>query len=75
MECDLPNVHRSSGGVTENSPEDISISVEEENAIRYMAGYVVRKLNKKFHSMNFLVEKDRENITESYSAEWITLID
>ena len=54
---------------------DIIISNEEENAIRYMAGYVIRKLNKKQCSVDFLIEKDRNSIAENKSTEWVNLID
>ena len=40
-----------------------------------MAGYVIWKLSRNFHSMDLLVESDKENITELYSMEWINLID
>ena len=32
----------------------INISSDEENAIHYMAGYVIRQLRKKYYSMDFL---------------------
>ena len=53
---------------------NIIIPYEEENAICYMAGYVIRKLKKQY-SVDFLIEKDKDNIAETKSTEWINLID
>ena len=49
----------------------VSITHDEENAIRYMAGYVLYKLKKKQHAVDDLVQKDRDHITETSSNEWI----
>lgn len=38
----------------------IEFTYEEENAIRYMAGYVIRKLKEKDHYVEFLVDSDKE---------------
>ena len=54
---------------------NIIISYEEENAVRYMAGYVIRKLNKKHYSVDFLIEKDKDSIAETKSTKWVNLID
>ena len=54
---------------------EVSITHDEENAIRYMAGYVLRKLKKKRHAVDGLIQKDREYIAETSSNEWIKLID
>ena len=58
-----------------NSSIDVSISHEEENAIRYMGGYVIRKLNKKQYSVDCLIEKNKDSIAETSSTEWVNLID
>lgn len=55
--------------------QSISISYEEENAIRYMAGYVIRKLNKKQDSVDCLIEKNKDSMAETSSSEWVNLID
>ena len=55
--------------------DEDSITHDEENAIRYMAGYVLHKLKKKQYTVDDLIQKDREYITETSSNEWIKLID
>ena len=48
---------------------------EEENAIRYMAGYVVRSLQKMADEVKMLIETDKKCIQESSSTDWINIID
>jgi len=38
----------------------IEFTYEEENAIRYMGGYVIRKLREKHQDVEFLVDSDKE---------------
>lgn len=52
---------------------NITLTYEEENAIRYMSGYVIRKL--KCGPTDFLVRKNKAEIAEVESSEWIALID
>ena len=59
----------------EGNRDEVSITPDEENAIRYMAGYVLHKLKKKQYAVDDLIQKDREYITETSSNEWIRLID
>ena len=59
----------------EGDRDEVSITPDEENAIRYMAGYVLHKLKKKQYAVDDLVQKDREYITETSSNEWIRLVD
>ena len=53
----------------------VSITHDKENAIRYMAGYVLCKLRKKQHAVDSFIQKDQDYITETSSNEWIKLID
>lgn len=46
---------------------------EEENAIRYMGGYVIRKLKEKDLDVGFLEDSDK--YLESQSSDWINAID
>ena len=55
--------------------DEVSITHDEENAIRYMDGYVLHKLKKKWHAVDGLIQKDQEYITETSSNEWIKSID
>ena len=55
--------------------DEVSIMNDKENAIQYMAGYVLYKLKKKCHAVDGLIQKDRDFITETSSSEWIKLID
>ena len=56
-------------------------SYEEENAIRYVGGYVVAALKKRSTDMELLagldhlIEKDQEKIRSSESAVWVKAID
>ena len=51
----------------------IEMTYEEENAIRYMGGYVIRKLKKKHFDIEFLIVDQTFSTMES--SEWINLID
>ena len=55
----------------------MQFTYEEENAIRYMAGFVVRKVQKKLDAkdVEMLIESDKAAITGSSSAEWVNIID
>ena len=61
------------------APEDndeARLTYEEENAIRYMAGYVVRNLQRKMAGeVEMLIETDKKHIQESNSTDWINIID
>ncbi|XP_065899137.1 uncharacterized protein [Dysidea avara] len=61
------------------APEDndeARLTYEEENAIRYMAGYVVRNLQRKMaDEVEMLIETDKKRIQESNSTDWINIID
>ena len=56
---------------------EIQFTHEEENTIRYMAGFVVRKMQKKLDvkDVEMLTENDEATITDSSSAEWVNIID
>ena len=65
---------------TESTHSEIdaaTLTFEEENAIRYMAGYVVHKLQKKLQKekVEMLIEADQTAIQDSNSTEWISIID
>ena len=53
------------------------LTYEEENAVRYMAGYVVHKLQKKLgkEEVEKLIETDKTTIQDSSSTEWTNIID
>ena len=61
----------------EDGNVEAHFTFEEENAIRYMAGYVVRKLQKKFETEDIamLIENDKSTILDANSAEWVNIID
>jgi len=59
----------------ETAQEEVSITLDEENAIRYMAGYVLRKLKNNKIAIDYLVQKDREYIDQTSSTQWVKLID
>ena len=53
----------------------VEFTYEEENAIRYMGGYVIRKLKeKKDLDVDFLEDTDKEYL-HSHSTDWINAID
>ena len=53
----------------------IEFTYEEENAIRYMGGYVIRKLReKKDLNVGFLEDSDKEYL-HFHSTDWINAID
>jgi len=52
---------------------DVQFTYEEENAIRYMGGYVIKKLQSK-HDVEFLVDLDKE-FQDTESSEWTNAID
>ena len=54
---------------------DIQFTYEEENAIRYMGGYVVRKLKEKKHDVEFLVNSRNKACLEAQSSDWINAVD
>lgn len=68
------------------SEEDVTLTYEEENAIRYAAGYVLRSVRKKVMKSQ---HANKENIVETIdslaqncdvddddvSSEWVTLVD
>ena len=55
---------------------EVQFTYEEENAIRYMAGFVVRKVHKlDAKDVEMLIENDETAITDSSSAEWVNIID
>ena len=55
--------------------EDVTLTYEEENAIRYMSGYVIQKLSSKCGPLDFLTLQDQDEIAEMESSEWILNID
>ena len=55
---------------------EAQFTFEEENAIRYMVGFVVRKLQKKLEAaedIEMLIE-DKSMILDANSAEWVSII-
>ena len=62
---------------TAQDEKEVQFTYEEENAIRYMAGFVVRKVQKKLDAkdVEILIESDKAAITGSSSAEWVDIID
>ena len=53
----------------------VEFTYEEENAIRYMGGYVIRKLKeKKDLDVDFLEDTDKEYL-HSHSTDWVNAID
>ena len=60
---------------TQPVPDATELTFEEENAVRYMAGYVVYKLQKKLgkEKVEMLIETDKTTIRNS--TEWISIID
>ena len=62
---------------TAQDETEVQFTYEEENAIRYMAGFVVRKVQKKLDAkdVEMLIESDEAAITDSSSAEWVNMID
>ena len=62
------------GYTTKEREADIVLTYEEENAVHYMSGYVVRKLQRLKYSIEFLILKGDDVVAEE-STEWISLID
>ena len=62
---------------TAQDEKEVQFTYEEENTIRYMAGFVVRKVQKKLDAkdVEMLIESDKAAITGSSSAEWVNIID
>lgn len=61
---------------TEDMSDDTKLTYEEENAIRYMSGYVIHKLQNKHIEVNFLIlDKASVAVSEVESSDWINLID
>ena len=62
---------------TQCGSDEVQFTYEEENAIRYMAGFVVRRLQKQLDAkdINMLIESDEATISDANSTEWINLID
>ena len=60
-----------------NEADVVHFTYEEENAIRYMSRYVVRKLqaSSKCSTTDFLVLKDPDVADATESTDWIKLID
>jgi len=52
---------------------EVQFTYEEENAIRYMGGYVVKNLPKN-HDVGFLIDSGEE-FQEAESSDWINAID
>lgn len=63
------------GKETESSAQtDISLTFEEQNAIRYMSGYVLRKVCAN-HNVDFLLKTTCANEAATDSSAWINTID
>ena len=72
----LHDTYRSKSTATDDGDDEVILTYEEENAIRYMAGYVVRSLQKKMaDEVEMLIETDKKRIQESSSTDWINIID
>ena len=54
--------------------DDISLTYEEENAVHYMGGYVIRKLQNKGTEVDFLI-LDKPAVSKMESSDWMNLID
>ena len=52
---------------------EVQFTFEEENTIRYMAGYIVQKIHKKFGTkdVEMLIESDKTTIMDTNSTEWV----
>ena len=61
---------------TDIAPEmdTVMFTYEEENAIKYMGGYVIKKLKDKKHNVEFLVDSSKAHL-EAQSSDWINAID
>lgn len=53
----------------------IQFTYEEENAIRYMGGYVIKKLKDKKCDVGFLVDTKNKTSLEAQSSDWINAVD
>ena len=60
---------------TASEVTDIQFTYEEENAIRYMGGYIVRKLKEKKRDVEFLVDSKNKAYLETHSSDWVNAID
>ena len=62
---------------TQCGSDEVQLTYEEENAIRYMAGFAVRRLQKQLgvKDIDMLIESDEAAISDANSSEWINLID
>ena len=62
---------------TQCGSDEVQFTYEEENAIRYMAGFVVRRLQKQLDAkdIDMLIESEEATISDANSTEWINLID
>ena len=72
FELVLHDTYCSKSTATDDDDEEVILTYKEENAIRYMAGYVVRNLqNKIADKVEMLVETDKKHIEESSSMDVI----
>lgn len=62
---------------TQYENDEEQFTYEEENAIRYMAGFIVQRIQKKLDAkdVEMLIESDRATIMDANSTEWINIID
>ena len=54
----------------------LDLTYEEKNALRYVGGYVCKKLQKKFQStIKYLITDESDESDVGESSEWMTMID
>ena len=73
----LLSEHICAAKTTQCGSDEVQFTYEEENAIRYMAVFVVRRLQKQLDAkdIDMLIESDEATISDANSSERINLID
>ena len=73
----LLSEHICAAKTTQCGSDEVQFTYEEEIAIRYMAGFVVRRLQKQLDAkdIDMLIESYEATISDANSSEWINLID